>query len=140
MMYWCLYLIGVTLPGNIDVITKLESYKYLTGELLMTIFFWIAFIGRGYCYFCPLGTVLGLLSKVSNQKITTNHTKCVQCSKCNVACPMSIDIINCAVNGEDVRSLRCVGCGHCVDACPTNNLCYSTRFISQIHKKQQIRK
>ena len=135
MMYWCLYLIGVTLPGNIDVITKLESYKYLTGELLMTIFFWIAFVGRGYCYFCPLGTVLGLLSKLSNQKISTNHTKCVQCGKCNDACPMSIEIKNCAAHGEDVRNLRCVGCGRCMDACPTGNLGYSTWVISQIHKK-----
>ena len=137
MIYWCLYLIGVTLPGNIDLITKLESYKYLSGELLITIFFWIAFVGRGYCYFCPLGTVLGLISKLANQKISTNHTKCVQCGKCNDACPMSIEIKNCAAHGEDVRNLRCVGCGHCMNACPTGNLGYSTWFISQIHKKRK---
>ncbi|MBE6067196.1 MAG: hypothetical protein E7211_05755 [Clostridium lundense] len=50
-------------------------------------FFWVAFIGRGYCYYCPLGTVLGIIGKAAGQKITTDNAKCAQCSKCNSACP-----------------------------------------------------
>jgi len=137
---WVLYLIGVTLPGNIDLITKIESYKYLAGELLMMMFFWISFVGRGYCYFCPLGTVLSLVAKIAGQKIKTDNSRCVSCNKCNDVCPMSIDISGKAVNGTSVQDIRCVGCGHCVDECPTKNLCYSTRFIETVAKIQSKQK
>ena len=78
---WILYLLGFAIPGNIDVITKIETYKYLAGELLMMMFFWIAVTGRGYCYFCPLGTSLSLLALIAGQKITTDNTRCVKCGR-----------------------------------------------------------
>ncbi|OPZ91606.1 MAG: putative electron transport protein YccM [Firmicutes bacterium ADurb.Bin419] len=137
VVYWCLILIGVTLPGDITFVTKVASYKYLCGELLMAIFFWIAFTGRGYCYYCPLGTILGLISKLSNQRIVTSKSKCVKCGKCNQVCPMSIDIKNCAAVTADVRDMNCVGCGHCVDTCPTHTLMYSTRFIEYMNSKEE---
>lgn len=144
VLYWVLFLLEIIPSGNIGIITKIESYKYLTGDLLTMMFFWIAFIGRGYCYICPLGTVLSLLAKIAGQKITTDNTKCVHCNKCNNVCPMSIDIKCKAVSGIIVQDIRCVGCGHCVDECPTNNLGYSTRFINKIsdtsanHRKETI--
>ena len=134
MFYWIFYLLGIIAPGNTDLITKIESYKYLAGELLTMMFFWIAFVGRGYCYFCPLGTVLSFLAKIAGQKIKTGKTKCVSCNQCNDICPMTIDIRSKAVDGAPVQNIRCVGCGHCVDECPTNNLCYSTRFIEAAAK------
>ena len=130
--YWVMYLLGITITPNIDIITKIESYKYLIGELLMSLFFWIAFIGRGYCYYCPLGTVLSGFARIAGQKISTNNTKCVQCNKCNETCPMSIDIKGKAINGKNVQDIRCVGCGHCIDDCPTMNLSYSTRFTERL--------
>ena len=133
---WILYLLGFAISGNIDVITKIETYKYLAGELLMMMFFWIEVTGRGYCYFCPLGTSLSLLALIAGQKITTDNTRCIKCNKCNDACPMSIDIRTKAVDGISVRDIKCVGCGHCVDACPTQNLEYSTRFIETVTKKR----
>lgn len=129
-LYWIIYLSGIPLPVDIQMISKIENYKYLTGELLMAMFFWIAFFGRGYCYFCPLGTVLGFLSKFAGQKIKTDNTKCIGCNQCNSACSMSIDISKKAQSGEEVRDLRCVGCGHCVDVCPTRTLSYSTRYLN----------
>ncbi len=130
--FWAIYLLGITVTPSIDIIPKIESYKYLVGELLLSLFFWIAFIGRGYCYYCPLGTVLSGLARIAGQKITTNNTKCVQCNKCNETCPMSIDIKGKAISGESVQDFRCVGCGHCIDECPTMNLAYSTRFAERI--------
>jgi len=135
--YWVMYLLGITVTPNITFITKLESYKYLIGELLLALFFWIAFTGRVYCYYCPLGTVLSGISRIAGQKITTNNTKCIQCNKCNEICPMSIDIKGKAINGENVQNNRCVGCGHCVDECPTKTLAYSTRFVDFCQNKKQ---
>lgn len=133
--YWILHLLGVSLPVNKEAVAKAESYKYLVGELLAAIFFWIAFTGRGYCAYCPLGTVLGLVSKIADQKITTAHTRCIACNKCNAVCPMSIDIKTIAIKGADVKDIRCVGCGHCVDACPTENLRYDTRFLQRVRNR-----
>lgn len=85
--YWIIFLLGMPLHGSSNLISNIEEYKYLVGELLMAMFFWVAFIGRGYCYYCPLGTVLALLGKIAGQKITTNSTECIQCNQCNDACP-----------------------------------------------------
>ena len=137
IIYWVLHLLGVNVIPRIDVISKIESYKYLGAELLMMMFFWIAFVGRGYCFYCPLGTVLSLISRIVGQKIKTDNTKCVHCNKCNDTCPMSIDITSKAFAGDDVKDLQCVGCGHCVDECPTKNLSYSTKFLNKISKKAQ---
>lgn len=133
-VYWGLLLCGVPVSEDYVLIGRIEVYKYLSAELLMMMFFWIAFIGRGYCYYCPLGTTLSLLSKIAGQKIMTNNTKCINCNQCNLACPMEIDIKGKALKGEPVGSLRCVGCGHCVDACPTRTLSYTTKFLSRISK------
>lgn len=129
--YWVLYLSGIPLAGNIQVIRKAEEYTYLSGELLAAMFFWVAFIGRGYCYYCPLGTVLGLLGKAAGQKIVTDNSECIQCGQCNKACGMAIDLKSRAQKGEAVQDLRCVGCGHCVDACPTRTLSYTTWFLDR---------
>jgi ferredoxin-type protein NapH len=135
VLYWAVYLFGITI-APIDIITKIESYKYLIGELLLCLFFWVAFLGRGYCYYCPLGTVLSGFAKIAGQKITTNNTKCIQCNKCNETCPMSIDIKSKAVIGKNVQDMRCVGCGHCIDECPTMNLGYATWFTEQTRSKK----
>lgn len=134
--YWVFLLLGLPVAGNPNVISKLEGYKYLITELLMTMFFWIVFIGRGYCFYCPLGTMLGFLGKVAGQKIITDNTECLQCNQCNSVCPMSIDIMRMAQNGQAVTALRCVGCGHCVDACSSNTLSYRTKFLDMIARKK----
>lgn len=133
--WWIMFLSGIEVLGNFDVISRLETVKYLSAELLMMMFFWIVFLGRGYCYYCPLGTILSFLSKLAGQKIVTNRTKCIQCNRCNIACPMSIDIKGRAELGQIVTDLRCVGCGHCIDVCPTKTLGYSTRLLDWIYKK-----
>ncbi|MDF2590394.1 MAG: 4Fe-4S ferredoxin [Anaerocolumna sp.] len=132
-LWWVLFLLGVTVPGDFKVMSKVESFKYLTTELLMAMFFWVTFIGRGYCNYCPVGTIVAIISKIAGQKINTTNTKCIQCSKCNKACPMSINIKEFAFTGQMVKDINCVGCGHCVDICPTKTLSYSTNFLEKLH-------
>jgi len=139
-VWWILFLSGVQTGVDFQIISKIELYKYLSTELLMAMFFWVAFIGRGYCYYCPLGTVLALLGKLASQQISTDRSKCIQCNQCNMACPMSIDIKTRAEAGKAVKNLRCVGCGRCVDTCPEKNLVYSTRFLNWIYNKRDYSK
>lgn len=100
-------------------------------------FFWVAFVGRLYCYYCPLGTLLSWIGRVGGQRITTNETHCIQCGKCNAACQLSIDVRSYASKGIPVDNLNCVGCAHCVDACPTQTLRYSTNFLDFVHRTHQ---
>jgi ferredoxin-type protein NapH len=124
--FWLLQVAGLHLPGNLTVITQFEIYKYLLFDLIAALLIWAFFTGRGYCYYCPLGTVVGLLGRAAGQRIATNLTECIKCGKCNQACPMAIDILSCAREGKPVIDLNCVGCGHCVDICPKQTLAYVT--------------
>ena len=133
-LYWALVVLGYTDGAWSELIGSVEIYKYLLGELFVAMFFWIAFTGRGYCYYCPLGVLLSFISKAAGQRIETNETKCIQCGKCNKACPMGIDIETMAKDGMPVKDVSCVGCGHCIDICPVETLSYKTRFTSLFRK------
>jgi polyferredoxin len=138
-LWWIFLALGVRVPGDLLTMGKAEVSVYLAGELLMAMFFWAAFAGRGYCFYCPLGTVLALLSKIAGQRILTANTRCVECNRCNESCPMAIDIKTLAAIGMEVKNLRCVGCGHCVDACPTKTLSYTTAFLTKVSRWRTAR-
>ncbi|MBI9095209.1 MAG: 4Fe-4S binding protein [Sphaerochaeta sp.] len=133
-LYWTT---GAKLFTDQALISQVETYKYLIFELLMAMFFWVAFIGRLYCYYCPLGTLLGWIGRLGGQKILTDEKHCIQCGRCTSVCPLSIDVKSFAKNGIPVDTLRCVGCGHCVDACPTKTLKYTTHFMRHFHHAVQ---
>ena len=131
-LVWIFFLVGYTEVTIRNVFSKIETYVYLSGELLMAMFFWIAFIGRGYCFYCPLGTVLSGLARLGGQRIDTNLTKCIRCGKCTAICPMGIDVKATAVEKKSLKAYQCVGCSHCIDVCPTKTLHYTTRFLDKI--------
>ena len=133
-LWWTASLLGFTPAALRASLAKAETYIYLSGELLMAMFFWVAFMGRGYCYYCPLGTVLSGLAKIGGQRIQTDVTKCIRCGRCTATCPMSIDVRHYAERQASVRDSLCVGCGHCVDACPTQTLRYTTKFLDRVTK------
>jgi polyferredoxin len=129
---WVLPLVFDTQLSALPLAERVETYKYLAGELILAMFLWCVFAGRGYCYYCPLGTVLGWAGRLVDQKIVTNRSRCIDCGRCDRICPMSISIREKAQKEQPVVDRRCVGCGHCVDACPVHTLGYSTRFLSRI--------
>ncbi|HIT48048.1 MAG TPA: 4Fe-4S binding protein, partial [Candidatus Coprenecus stercoripullorum] len=68
--------------------------------------------GRTYCNtVCPVGTVLGFLSKFSLFKVTIDADKCRSCSLCTRQCKAScIDFEN-----HYIDYSRCVACMDCID-------------------------
>jgi ferredoxin-type protein NapH len=130
--FWLLQAAGLDLPGNLTLFAQIEIYKYLFFDLIAALLLWSLFTGRGYCFYCPLGTAVGLIGQATGQRIETNLTQCINCGKCNQACPMSIDIASCAREGKPVINLNCVGCGHCVDSCPKETLSYVTRLCQTL--------
>ena len=78
--------------------------------------------GRTYCNtICPVGTVLGYLSRYSLFRIRFDAAKCRTCSKCARACKAScIDF-----KAHTVDYSRCVACGNCLDQCSFDALSYA---------------
>lgn len=89
------------------------------------------FVERPFCkYACPYGAFLGLFNKIRIFKIRRNKDLCINCSACNRACPMNIDI----AGSEVVSSAQCISCMACTseDACPI-----SDTVITSFNKKQK---
>ncbi len=77
--------------------------------------------GRLYCnMICPVGTLLGLFSKVSILRIKINESKCTKCGLCSIGCKSScIDFLK-----HDVDESRCVDCFNCINICPDKAISY----------------
>ncbi|HPC99376.1 MAG TPA: 4Fe-4S binding protein [Bacteroidales bacterium] len=86
--------------------------------------------GRLYCnMICPVGTLLGLLSKVLVFRIRIDGQKCTKCGRCAVACKSScIDFLN-----KEIDFSRCVVCFNCVEKCPDNAMNFG---IGSLRKKE----
>jgi ferredoxin len=90
--------------------------------------------GRTYCNtICPVGTVLGFLSRFSIFKIRISGDKCVGCKLCSRSCKAScIDIKN-----KKVDYSRCVACMDCIDNCVRGAISYSAlRPVRETSLKQ----
>lgn len=70
---------------------------------------------RFFCrYACPMGALLGLLSRFSWFKVRRTADSCTDCGSCDAACPVGLDV-SCA---GDVTTPECIACGECVTSCP----------------------
>ncbi|MDU1892447.1 MAG: 4Fe-4S dicluster domain-containing protein [Dysgonomonas sp.] len=99
-------------------------------------FFVIGFLawkyGRTYCNtICPVGTLLGFVSKFSLFKVRIDSEKCNSCGLCAMKCKAScIDSKN-----QTIDSSRCVDCFNCLGSCSKNALKfapYSKRKVKNV--------
>jgi len=77
--------------------------------------------GRTYCNtICPVGTVLGFLSRFSLLKPVIDTSKCINCGKCARNCKSAcIDARNHIIDYS-----RCVVCFDCIGNCSTGAISY----------------
>lgn len=81
--------------------------------------------GRLYCNtVCPVGTLLGAVSKASAFKIQMNKQTCTQCGKCAFVC--KAQCIN--IKEMSVDFSRCVACYNCIQVCPEDAISYQLAF------------
>jgi ferredoxin-type protein NapF len=104
---------------NLDLITW---HTVLIPAITLLLIIWLSlYFGRLYCNtICPVGTVLGLLSRVSLFKIKMDAVTCTKCGKCSFACKSSC--IN--VKNLEVDNSRCVACYNCISVCPESSIKY----------------
>ncbi|MBQ8047258.1 MAG: 4Fe-4S binding protein [Prevotella sp.] len=88
--------------------------------------------GRTYCNtICPVGTILGFLSRFSLLKVYIDTDKCRNCSKCSRHCKAAcIDF-----KAHKIDYSRCVACGNCLGTCEWGALKYG-RIPCIQHQKE----
>ena len=122
---------SVLIKNKIYLLTPVEIYGVKSYLLLFPIAFLslVAYMslkkGRLYCNtVCPVGTLLGLLSKYSLFKIEIVKENCISCKLCERVCKGGcIDRTDKAADFE-----RCVCCYNCLTVCPTNGISLKFRF------------
>ena len=80
--------------------------------------------GRTYCNtICPVGTVLGFLSRFSLFRITIDESKCNGCGLCSRKCKAA------CIDGKEhqVDYSRCVTCMDCINTCKHGAIKYRLR-------------
>lgn len=80
--------------------------------------------GRTYCNtICPVGTILGLLSRISLFRIMIDENKCNKCGLCSRKCKAS------CINGKEhqIDYSRCVMCMDCIATCNHGAISYALR-------------
>lgn len=125
---------------------KVDSYAFYSTDVIVASFgtFAIAAVtlivigylawrsGRTYCNtICPVGTVLGELSRFSLLKPVIDTDKCINCGKCARNCKAScIDAKNHAIDYT-----RCVVCMDCLESCSVDAVKYTLRCKTSSCKK-----
>lgn len=80
--------------------------------------------GRSWCNnICPVGTLLGFISKYSIFCTQIDTSKCVKCHKCERNCKASC--IN--VENGTIDHSRCVACMDCLGNCKQGGITYALR-------------
>ena len=111
---------------------ELKNFSIVTFIITLMIFLLIFFFsynkGRLFCNtVCPVGTLLGLISKLSLYKVSIDEEKCNSCNLCTKACKSGcIDKKN-----KEVDFSRCVACYNCFDVCQTGGVIYKNSLIKK---------
>lgn len=129
----------VYLAGNNlleSIFTSFDNYRFYKVDIFiasissfiigLATFLVIGFLawkhGRAWCNtICPVGTLLGFLSKYSLYKIRIDTEKCNGCGICATKCKAS------CINSKEhyIDNSRCVDCYNCLDSCNKGALKYS---------------
>ena len=102
---------------------------------LLLITFFALKSGRLYCNsICPVGTLLGIISKISFFKIVIDDDYCEGCGVCEKVCKSE------CIDTEEklIDFSRCVSCFNCFAVCPTEGLKYELSLARRAEKKNEV--
>lgn len=101
------------IPGSVLIFTIIS---------MCIVFLFSIFRGRLYCNMvCPVGAVLGLISRASFFNFSIEDQKCKSCRLCEHVCKAGcIDI-----KRKNIDNTRCISCFNCLDVCNESAVKYS---------------
>jgi len=101
--------------------TSLAPFALYTLPVLILASF---FVFRPFCQLvCPFGLWAWLMQNIAINRIRIERDKCVQCGKCEQACPTdAMKVIY--KNQRKLCVPDCWSCGKCIEACPTDAIQY----------------
>ena len=127
---------------------KADSYAFYSTEvwlkslptfIVAVITFVVIFIlawknGRTWCNtICPVGTVLGFVSRFSVFAPVIDTEKCRNCGLCGKQCKASC--IN--MQEHEIDYSRCVACMDCIETCKEGAIHYAYRYAKKNESKAQ---
>ena len=121
---------GALAGGSAVILRYTEPYTLFGSAITVSLLGIVAIIAvlaivffknRFFCTnICPVGTLLGLISKFSLNKININQSACVSCGMCEKNCPSG------CINSKEktVDNETCVKCLKCLQACPKGGITF----------------
>jgi len=87
--------------------------------------------GRLYCNtVCPVGSLLGLVSKYAMYRIRIEESLCNRCAECSLNCKAEcIDL-----KSNEIDFTRCVGCFNCLNVCSRQGIDYRNHWFPSDRK------
>ncbi|MBN1249681.1 MAG: 4Fe-4S binding protein [Anaerolineae bacterium] len=110
-----------------------EPMKYFIYYIVVLTIFGlaVAFGRRAFCHYgCWMAPFMIIGRKVRNAlntpalRLQVQPDQCIQCHRCDNACPMSLGVQAMVATGS-MENSECILCGSCVDACPRQVIRYS---------------
>jgi ferredoxin len=110
---------------NIFLLYPIEIKSLYFGLIAFPVLFFVLVLylsfkrGRIYCNtICPVGTLLGLISKLTLFKLKIDVANCEGCGICARVCKAEcID-----KKAKTIDFSRCVACYNCLDVCPSDSI------------------
>lgn len=125
LVYRSINLVILPLVDGTAVKLFINARYYEGSWLIGTIFITAVFLNlktpRFYCrYICPLGALLGLLSRYSLWRIGKAESECIDCHLCEKNCDGA-----CSPSTR-IRISECILCMNCLDECRHSQIGYRT--------------
>ena len=129
---------GVLAAQSACLIRYIEPYTYFASAFalgtlglcaIVAVIVLTFFKNRFFCTnICPVGALLGLISKLSLNKIYIQKDTCVSCGNCEKVCPSGC--IN--YKEKDIDNETCIRCLKCLEACPKGGIKFSKKPKEQV--------
>lgn len=109
----------MAVPGTFGDV-RLYHLAWIIGIMLLVLVGLNVAIPRFFCrVLCPLGALLGALSRFSLWRIQRNAHKCTNCGLCQAHCEGACD------PHTSLRKSECLVCFNCIEDCPQGALSFA---------------
>jgi len=100
---------------------------WLLGLLLLS----SVFINRPFCRtICPIGIILGWVSKIPGATIIGLKGDCISCKQCSDSCDIHAITRNNKKKTSTLDNKECISCGNCISACKRSGI----KFVQKSKK------